>query len=94
MQGHALVLQRPYTISDRINLVVAKEIQSMLNMKLVEMYVLVLYVWVFLLYIVIGSEIRLPDTKLQDCQNNCCPVNDLSNQFMLFYFILILDFTE
>lgn len=39
MQGHALVLQRPYTISDRINLVVAKEIQSMLNMKLAEMNV-------------------------------------------------------
>lgn len=47
MQGHALVLQRPYTISDRINLVVAKEIQSMLNMKLAEMYVLVLYIGVF-----------------------------------------------
>lgn len=64
MPGHALVLQRPYTISGRINLVVAKEIQSMLNMKLVEMYVLVLYIWGFLLYIVIGSEIKLPDTKL------------------------------
>lgn len=64
MQGHALVLQRPYTISDRINLVVAKEIQSMLNMKLAEMYVLVLYIGVFLLYIFICSEIRLPNTKL------------------------------
>lgn len=38
MQGHALTLQRPYTISDGINLVVAKEIQSMLNMKLAEMF--------------------------------------------------------
>ena len=64
MQGHALVLWRPYTISDRINLVVAKEIRSMVNMKVAEMYVLVLYVRVFLLYIVIGSEIRLPDKKL------------------------------
>lgn len=42
-------------ISDRINLVAAKEIQSMLNTKLAEMYVLC--VWQFLLYIVIGSEI-------------------------------------
>lgn len=55
MQGHALVLQRPYTISDRINLVV-KKIQSMLNMKLAEMYVLVLNVSSFLSYIEIGSE--------------------------------------
>lgn len=43
MQGHALVLQRPYTISDRKNLVVAKEIQSMLNMMLAEIYDLVLH---------------------------------------------------
>lgn len=55
MQGHALVLQRPYTISDRINLVV-KKIQSMLDMKLAEMYVLVLNVSSFLSYIEIGSE--------------------------------------
>lgn len=63
MQGHALVLQRPYTISDRKNLVVVKEIQSMLNTMLAEIYVVVLHVWV-LLYIVTSSEIRLPDTKL------------------------------
>lgn len=43
MQGHALVLQRPYTISDRINMVVAKEMQRMLNMKLVGRYVLILF---------------------------------------------------
>lgn len=62
MQGHALVLQRPYTISDRINLVV-KKIQSMLNMKLAEMYVLVLNVWSFLSYIDIFSEKGLHYTE-------------------------------
>lgn len=56
MQGHALVLQRPYTISDRINLVVDEEMQNKLTTKIVEVYVLVLCIWSFFSCIYIGSE--------------------------------------
>lgn len=56
MQGHALVLQRPYTISDRINLVVDEEMQNMLTMKIEGVCVLVLHIWSFLSCICIDSE--------------------------------------
>lgn len=70
MQGHALVLQRPYTISDRINLVVDEEMQNKLTTKIVEVYVLVLCIWSFF---PVFTLVLKEDCTMRYCKIvNCC----------------------